>query len=111
MHSWEKTGSEYLKRDTDPMEPVYFLVIFGQRDFVQIDYPGDFVDEKTIEEQILPRTPNEIEIIISQSRIEVGWCRFTHSSRENIDRVLEFDGRAARCGISLEAFQRRLSDG
>ena len=100
-----------FKRDINPMEPIYFLVIFGQEDYVQINYPEDFVEEETIRQQILPRTPDEIECIISQSRIEVGWCRFRHSKREDIERALEFNGRAARCGISLESFQRRLNRG
>jgi hypothetical protein len=92
----------------DPMAPIYFLVIYGQEDFVQINYPGDFKEEKSIRDLILPRTPDEIDLIVSQSRIEVGWCRFRHKSRENIERILEFNGIAARCGISLEQFQKRL---
>lgn len=99
--------SEY-DRKIDPMEPIHFLVIYGQEDYTQINYPGDFREEKPLRELILPRTPEEIELILSQSRIEVGWCRFKHSSRESIDRTLDFNGIAARCGLSLEQFQERL---
>ena len=108
---WEgKTAFLNLKRDVDPMEPMHFLIFFGQKDFVQINYPEDFAQEKSIKNQILPRTPEEVELIVVQSRIEVGYCRFRHSSRENIDRVLGFNGRTARCGISLEQFRKRLKE-
>lgn len=106
----EKTAFLNLKRDVDPMEPMHFLIIFGQKDFVQINYPEDFAEEKSIKDQILPRTPEEVELIVVQSRIEHGCCRFRHSNRENIDRVLNFNGRSARCGISLEAFQKRINE-
>jgi len=95
-------------RKIDPMAPIHFLIIFGQEDFIQVNYPEDFKEEKSIRDQILPRTPDEIELILSQSRIGVGWCRFRHSRQESIDRMLEFNGIAARCGISLEQFQEKL---
>jgi len=96
------------RADVDPMEPMHFLVIFGQKDYVQIDYPGDFAEEQSIRNQILPRTPDEVELVVVQSHIEVGWCRFRYAKRENIERALDFNGRAARCGLSLEAFQKNL---
>lgn len=98
----------YLNRKVSPMEPIHFLVIYGQEDFMQINYPGDFKEEKSIKELILPRTPEEIELILSQSKIEVGWCRFKHKSQESIQRILDFNGIVARQGISLEQFQERL---
>ncbi len=109
--TWEeKTAFLNLKRDVDPMEPMHFLIIFGQKDFIQINYPEDFGEQKSIKDQILPRTPEEVELIVVQSRIEAGCCRFRHSSRENINRVLGFNGRTARCGISLEQFRKRLEE-
>lgn len=95
---------------SDPMKPIYFLIIYNERDFVQINYPEDFREEKSIREQILPITSDEVELIVSQTRIEVGWCRFQHKNRESIERALEFNGVSARCGISLEQFQRNLAE-
>jgi len=97
-------------RKIDPMVPIHFLIIFGRGDFIQVNYPEDFKEEKPIRDQILPRTPDEIKFILSQSRIGVGWCRFRHNTQESIDRMLDFNGIAARCGISLEQFQERLEE-
>ena len=100
--------SEY-DRKIDPMEPIHFLVIFGQEDYVQINYPGDFAEEKTIKELILPRTPDEVKLIVSQSKIEIGSVRFRHTTQESIERALGFNGIAARCGLTLDQFQERLA--
>ena len=99
-------GMEY-----DPLAPIQFLVIFGEEDFVQINYPEDFLNEKNIKELVLPRTPEEVEKIVSQSRMTStsGVIRITFSKPESIEEILKFNGRSARSGMPLEIFQEKAS--
>ncbi len=97
------------KIEHDPLSPIQLLVIFGKRDSVQFNYPGDFLDEITLEEKIWPRTPDEIERVITQSGLTCikGGMRFTFKNG-GIDEILKFNGKTARSGLSLEVFQERV---
>lgn len=94
----------------DPLAPIQFLIIFGEEDFVQFNYPEDFLDEKSIKELILPRTSEEIKKVVSQSRLTCinGGIRFGHNKPEGIEQAIKFNGRSARCGLPLEVFREKV---
>ena len=98
------------KVEYDPLAPIQFLVIFDKDDFVQFDYPEDFLNEKSIKELILPRTSDEVERAISQSRLTCtdGGMRFSFRKPEGIESLLRFNGRSARSGLSLEVFKEKV---
>ena len=101
----------------DPLAPIQFLIIFGKEDFIQFNYPEDFLDEKSIKELILPRTSDEIEKVVSQSRMGILWddltctkggIRFSHTKPESIEQAIRFNGRSARSGMPLEKFREMV---
>ena len=100
-----------LKSERPALSPIHFLIIFGQEDYIQLNYPEDFFYEQSIRELILPRRPEEIEKIISQSKSVVmkGWYRFPFSKREAINNIIKFDGKSARCGLPLKQFQNTIN--
>ena len=98
------------KVEYDPLAPIQFLVIFDKDDFVQFNYPEDFLNEKSIKELIVPRTSDEVERAISQSRLTCtnGGMRFSFRKPEGIESLLRFNGRSARSGLSLEDFKEKV---